>query len=94
MSVFLVTWNLNKEGSAYNVARQRLIDKLNEYPNVHDSRLDTVWFVESGSAASAVSADIRTKLDDNDRLFVTQLHKGYHAGWISKTVWNWINARL
>lgn len=94
MSVFLVTWNLNNERSNYDEARRQLIAHLNRYPNVHDSRLETVWFLEASSTGAALADDIRTKLDKNDRLFVTQLHKGYHGGWIGQNIWDWINARL
>lgn len=94
MSVFLVTWDLNKQKSNYNQARQNLIDHLARYPNVKDPGLDSVWFVQSSAAADAVSADIRIKMDGNDRLVVTQLVSGQNQGWLDPDVWNWINARL
>ncbi len=94
MSVFLVTWDLNKQKLNYAQARQNLIDHLSRYPHIKDPGLDSVWFIQSPMAANSIDADIRTRIDDNDRLLVTQLVTGQHQGWLSKSVWEWINARL
>lgn len=94
MSVFLVTWNLNKERSNYDKARREFIEHLERYPNIKDSGLESVRWIESGASAAQVDEDLRTKLDDNDRIFITKLNSGGHQGWLAKDVWDWINARL
>jgi hypothetical protein len=94
MSVFLVTWDLNKQKSNYNQARQNLVDHLARYPHTKDPGLDSVWFIQSAAAADAISADIRTRMDDNDKLIVSKLVSGQHQGWLSQDVWDWINGRL
>ena len=94
MSVFLVTWNLNKERSNYDEARRQLLAHLGRYPNIHDPKLETVWFLEAASTGHDLAEDIRTKLDSNDRLFVTQLHRGHYGAWIGKNVLEWIEAKL
>lgn len=94
MSVYLVTWDLNKEKPNYGQARQNLISYLERYEHIKDPGLDSVWFISTTWSADQVDADVRTKLDDNDRLVVTQLVSGQHNGWLSKGIWTWINARL
>jgi hypothetical protein len=94
MAVFLVTWDLNKQKSNYAQARQNLVDHLSRYQHIKDEGLDSVWFIQSTAAADAVSADIRTRMDDNDRLIVTKLVSGQHQGWLDAAVWTWINSRL
>lgn len=94
MSVYLVTWDLNKERSNYNQARQNLIAHLTRYPHIKDPGLDSVWFIQSAGTAAAVTADIRTGMDNNDKLVVTRLVSGQHDGWLNKVVWEWINARI
>ncbi len=32
-------------------------------------------------------------MDGNDRVIVTKLVAGQHAGWLHTEVWKWINAR-
>ena len=94
MAVYLVTWDLNQEKPNYAEARRQFIAHLDRYENKKDPGLDSVRFVTTTSSADQVSTDLRTKLDDNDRIIVTKLVSGNHQGWLDKTVWDWINARL
>jgi hypothetical protein len=92
--VYLFTWDLNKEGAHYTQARNRLVERLKQYEHTYDSGLDSVWFLSTNWTADQVSADLRKYMDDNDKSIVTQLSKGTHQGWLTKAVWDWINARL
>ena len=94
MAVHLVTWDLNREKPNYAAARARFVGRLNEYETTHDQGLDSVRFVSTNWTAHQVSNDLKGYLDDNDRLVVTQLVSGFHQGWLSQEVWDWINARL
>jgi len=94
MSVYLVTWDLNREKPNYPQARTAFLKHLEAYENTRDSRLDSVRFISTSSSADQVDSYLRQKLDDDDRIMVTQLVRGGHQGWLDKEVWNWINQRL
>jgi hypothetical protein len=94
MSVFLVTWDLNRHKPNYAEARQRLIDHMSRYPHVKDPGLDSVWFIQSSGSATTLDADIRQHMDSDDRIIATKLVTGDHQGWLDKNVWDWINARI
>lgn len=94
MSVYLVTWDLNRQRQNYAQARETLINHLSRYEHIKDPGLDSVWFISSTASAYAVSDDVRTKLDASDRLIVTKLVRDQHQGWLAQNVWDWINARL
>jgi len=94
MAVYLVTWDLNKEKDNYARAREEFLSHLERYENTKDSGLDSVRFISTSWTANQISDDLRTKLDDNDRIIVTKMVNGAHQGWLSKSVWDWINARL
>jgi hypothetical protein len=94
MAVYLVTWNLNKERTNYSAARAAFLERVGRYDNTNDPALESVRFISTSSTASDVSADLRQALDSNDRVIVTRLRAGEKAGWLAKTVWEWINARL
>lgn len=94
MAVFMVTWNLNKERGNYALARQSFVQHLDRYPNIADPGLESVRWLSSNATATQISDDLRLKLDANDRIFVTKLDNGGHQGWLSKDVWEWINARI
>ncbi|MBR7522961.1 MULTISPECIES: hypothetical protein [Pseudomonas] len=93
MSVYMVTWNLNKE-SNYTQARKAFIDHLERYQNCKDAGLESVRWISADITADQLSQDLRTKLDDNDSIFVSKLTAGNHQGWLNKATWDWINARL
>jgi hypothetical protein len=94
MAVYVVTWNINKAGTAYDEARAAFLKHLERYDNVKDDSLETVRWVSTTIAAGQLSDDLRQKLDDNDRLFVSQLFADRYAGWLAKSVWEWIRVRL
>ncbi|WP_312545728.1 hypothetical protein [Pantoea eucalypti] len=94
MSVYVITWNLNKERQNYDTARRAFIQHLERYDNTKDSGLESVRWISTTSTAEQVQNDLQAKLDGNDRLFVSKLTSGNHQGWLSKQVWEWINARL
>lgn len=94
MSVYLVSWDLNRERPNYAQGRAAFVKHLEAYENTRDGGLDSVRFISTASSADQVDNYLRQKLDDNDRLMVTQLVRGGHQGWLEKAVWDWINLRL
>ncbi len=94
MAVYLVTWDLNKEKPNYSQARQTLISHLERYQHIKDPGLDSVWFVSTDLSVGEIDSDVRQKMDENDRLFVTKIIFGQHQGWLGQDIWGWINARL
>lgn len=93
MAVYVVTWNLNQERSGYDQARREFIAHLERYEHTKDPALETVRWISTNSSATEVSQFLRQKLDDNDRLFISKVNSGQRDGWLSQTVWDWINAR-
>lgn len=94
MTVYVVTWNLNRERSNYNAAREAFIKHLERYDNIGDPGLESTRFISTSNSADQLSADLRTKMDDNDKIIVSAMRRGEHQGWLAKSAWDWINARL
>lgn len=94
MSVFLVTWNLNNERSNYAQARKVFIGHLERYKNIKDSALDSVRWLSTSATTERLYEDLASKLDDNDRLFVTKVTIGNHYGWLDSDVCDWILAHI
>jgi hypothetical protein len=94
MAVYVVTWDLNREKPNYSDARKKFIEHLEKYENTKDAGLDSVRFISTTSSADQVSTYLRQRQDNNDKLIVTKLNSGQHQGWLNKSVWDWINARL
>ena len=94
MAIYVITWNLNKEQQNYDTSRRAFIQHLERYDNIKDSDLESVRWISTASTAAQVNQDLMSKLDKNDRLFVSQLASGTHQGWLSQQVWDWISARI
>lgn len=94
MSVFVVTWNLNKEGASYDAARTKFFEQLARCDYNYSSKLETTAFVSTASDVDELYRFLKEAVDDNDRLFVSKMHSSCHKGWLDKTQWEWINARV
>lgn len=93
MTVYVVTWDLNKEKSNYSAARTAFISHLEKYPHCKDGGLDSVWFIQTTQDANTITNYLKQKLDNNDRLFVSRINSGQYQGWLAKPTWEWIEAR-
>jgi hypothetical protein len=94
--VYLVTWDLNKEGSAYSIARARLMEGFNFYETNYNSSLDSVRFVSTEESANQIYEFLKEYKDDDDTIVIVKLEKGTdnHQGNLGKSLWEWINARI
>jgi len=93
MAVFVVTWNLNKERGNYDAARRALLQHLERFDHTKDNGLESVRWISTAWTPDQIQKDLLTKLDKNDRLFISQITSGNHQGWLDEKVWTWINAR-
>ncbi|MDT8262002.1 hypothetical protein RQ832_01960 [Roseomonas sp. DSM 102946] len=94
MAVFVVTWNLNQERSNYAEARRAFIAHLERYPNRKDSGLESVRWISTDKTPDQINDDLKSKLDRNDRIFISRVNSLQNEGWLEKDTWAWINQRL
>ncbi|MBC68732.1 MULTISPECIES: hypothetical protein [Acinetobacter] len=88
MTVYSVSYDLNKSGQKYD----ELIKEIKSFDGWCHA-MDSYWFVCSSQSAAQVYERLRKHTDDNDDLFVMQTSKECQ-GWLSKTVWEWINKHI
>lgn len=94
MTVYIVTWNLNREKPNYAEARKAFLEQLNHYQNIQDSGLESVRWISTSDTADQIDQFLRRKMDGNDRLFVSAVKRNEHQGWLDQKTWDWINSRL
>jgi hypothetical protein len=88
MSVYCVSYDLNKSGQNYNA----LYDEIKRSPGwIH--ALDSLWFISTNENATEVSARIKRVVDQNDNYIVIQLIGNYN-GWLPQNVWDWLHTHL
>lgn len=88
MKAVLVTYDLITPGQKY----APLIEKIKSFGGwVHIG--GSVWLVSQWNlTAQHVVDELRTVLDDNDRLFAVPVKKADIAGWLPQGNWDWINS--
>lgn len=88
MSVFIVTYDLNRE-----TVRPPLLKKLKDtYPN-WAKLSESSYAVSTSSTAQQIHDTVRPLLDSNDNIYVISLRKPY-AGFGPPEVNRWLEANL
>lgn len=88
MSVYCVSYDLNKAGQNYNA----LYDELKKSPGwCHP--LDSTWLISTRETAQQLSDRLRNHLDNNDTLLVIGVTKEY-SGWLPQTTWDWMRQHI
>lgn len=88
MAVYCVSYDLNKQGQNYNA----LYDELKKTDCLHI--LGSTWLVSSNESANQLSSRLQKVMDTNDRLFVSRVNQWQYDGWLPKTFWEWVDARV
>lgn len=88
MSVYCVSYDLNKAGQNYNA----LYEELKKSPG-YCHPLASTWLVSTSETAQQLSDRLRKHLDNNDHILVIGVTKDY-AGWLPKSNWEWLRKHL
>lgn len=91
--VYLITWNINKAGNLYAQQRAKFLSGFNGLDWIHEANLDTVAFLNTTSSANEIYNHLKRNLDDNDRLYITQVGKN-HEGYLNTPVANWLKGKV
>ena len=88
MTVYCVSYDLNKTGQKYNA----LIEELKESPSWWHY-LDSTWLIYTSETADQLSARLLKHTDQNDRLLIIKVVREYQ-GWLTEEAWEWIREHI
>lgn len=95
MAVYLIVWNLNKEGPNYNSISTALMNRLDAFEMRKEPGFESACLITSDATPEELFSRLSSMLlDENDRLIVTQLRSGEYWSLFSKETHDWIAARL
>ncbi|MER0217466.1 MAG: hypothetical protein DU481_15165 [Nitrosomonas sp.] len=86
MTVYCVSYDLNKQGQNYHA----LYEELKKLPWAHP--LDSTWLIATSESAQQLSDRLRKHLDNNDFILVIEVTN--YAGWLNKDIWDWIRNNI
>jgi len=87
MAVFSISYDLNKSGKNYEGLYEEI--KRTEWLHI----LDSTWLISTQETAQVLSERLRSRMDNDDRLFVSKVNRSEYWGWLSQEYWNWLKAR-
>ena len=67
MAKYIINYDLRKPGRNYD----DLYKALNSYSNIHP--MESCWIIKSTNSTSYIRDYLKTKIDSNDKLFVSKL---------------------
>jgi hypothetical protein len=88
VTVYCVSYDLNKAGQNYNALYEEL-KKAGTWWHY----LDSTWLIDTSLTAQSLSDRLLKHIDSNDRLLVIKVTRDYQ-GYLPKEAWDWINQRV
>lgn len=88
MTVYCVSYDLNKAGQNYSKLYQEL-----ESSSGYWHYLDSTWLISTTENSKQLSERLLKHIDQNDTLLVIGVTKDY-SGWLTKKAWEWINIHV
>jgi hypothetical protein len=90
--VYLVSYDLkgNEHPEAYSKVRAAIEQGATSVQHP----LKSQWLVETSQPLTWWYACLRKEMDANDFLLITTITRGEYTGWLPKTVWPWLEARI
>lgn len=88
MSVYCVSYDLNKSGQNYSGLHDELKNSSSWW-----HYLDSTWLISTHETAKQLSDRLLTKIDTNDRILVIKVTNDY-SGWLTQDAWDWINLHV
>lgn len=85
MSVYCVTYDLNRAGQNYD----QLYRELRSSPG-YWHELESIWLISTSENAQQLSSRLLRHIDNNDNLLVIKVVKDFQ-GWLPNDAWTWLN---
>lgn len=88
MSIYMISYDLNKPGQNYEDVR-KVIESFGAWCHY----LESTYLIKTSSSIFDVESAISKHLDGSDRLLVCEVVKPIR-GWLSDKQWKWIEENL
>lgn len=87
MPVFCISYDLNKTDKNYD----GLYDEMKR-TGTWAHLLDSTWCVSTQESLADLYYRIRSRMDENDFVFISQLNPNEYVGWLPQEVVDWLRS--
>lgn len=91
MSVYMITYDLNKSGQDYENVIKSIKDSST---GVWCSYWKSSYLIKSNLTANQIQKNIKPYLDKTDRLIIVEAKDTNYQGWLTKKQWNYIKNNI
>lgn len=88
MSVYAISYDLNRPGQSYDALYQEIRSFGSTW-----HRLDSTWLVSTTLSANQMSERMKKHTDGNDRFLIIKVVNDYQ-GWLAKDAWDWLHTHI
>lgn len=88
MKIYLISYDLRKPGQNYTP----LYDAIKAYGDWQHP-MESLWAVYTSEDVNSIYSNLRTKIDDNDNLFIVLMDTRERQGWLPRSFWQWVNEK-
>lgn len=89
MAVYMITYDLNKEGQNY----KKVIEAINECSIEQYSVWKSSYLIKSDMTAKQISDKISQFLDENDKMIAIEVKDNYE-GWLPRGSWEYLQEKI
>lgn len=89
MAVYMITYDLNKQGQNYS----KVIQTINECSIEQYSVWKSSYLIKSDMTAKQISDKISQFLDENDKMIVVEVN-GNYDGWLPHGSWEYLTEKI
>lgn len=84
--ILLISYDLKQPDRNY----ESLYDEIKQCGTKWWHYLESVWLIKTDLDPQQCFERLHRKIDENDYLFIVEISKQSHEGWLPKTAWEWI----
>lgn len=88
---YIITYDLKNTDKNYS-GLFKLIKDVSDDVWMH--YLESVWIITSIKTADEIFDKLKTAIDENDYIFITEITKYNHQGWLPKKAWDYFNDNI
>ncbi len=92
--LILITYDLKKPGKDYSDLYKTIKSLGNWWHYLESTWLIDILSSDPNKTVNDISSKIKTVMDSNDFLFVTDISNKARQGWLPKEAWDWINQKV
>ncbi len=84
--ILLISYDLKQPDRNY----ESLYDTIKQCGTKWWHYLESVWLIKTDLTPQLCFERLHRKIDENDYLFIVDISRKSHEGWLPKSAWEWI----